>query len=289
MDGIIVVNKEKGYTSRDIVNIISKVYETKKVGHTGTLDPIAEGVLIVCLNKALKVSEFIISDDKEYIATVILGIETDTLDITGKVINTTDNKVSKEEIEKVLLSMIGKYNQEVPLYSAVKVNGKKLYEYARNNISVNLPIKEVSIYDLKLLGDLYINDNKICFKIKCHVSKGCYIRSLIRDIGRKLNNYATMSELIRTKQAGISIDLASSIDDIKLKKNKIYKIEEIIDLPKVVAPSNLIKKIKNGAIVDSFFDYNKAFVTDKNNDIIAIYENIERKKSAKLVKMINNE
>ena len=210
MNNIIVINKEKGYTSRDIVNIAQKVYKTKKVGHTGTLDPIAEGVLIICMNKALKVAEFITSDIKEYIATLTLGFETDTLDITGKTIYTSSKKVNKEEIQKVLNDFIGKYNQEVPKYSAVKVNGKKLYEYARNNIDVKLPKKEVTIYNIELISD--ITDNK--FKIKCLVSKGTYIRSLIRDIGRKLETYATMDSLIRTKQGEIDISMTSSIKEL---------------------------------------------------------------------------
>lgn len=284
MNNIIVINKEKGYTSRDIVNIAQKVYKTKKVGHTGTLDPIAEGVLIICMNKALKVAEFITSDIKEYIATLTLGFETDTLDITGKTIYTSSKKVNKEEIQKVLNDFIGKYNQEVPKYSAVKVNGKKLYEYARNNIDVKLPKKEVTIYNIELISD--ITDNK--FKIKCLVSKGTYIRSLIRDIGRKLETYATMDSLIRTKQGEIDISMTSSIKELKENKAKTYKIDEILKLPKIkITDETILKKVKNGSNIDVDIKDNKVFIVDKLDNIIAIYEKIN-KDEAKLLKMIDN-
>lgn len=284
MNDIIVINKEKGYTSRDIVNIAQKVYKTKKVGHTGTLDPIAEGVLIICMNKALKVAEFITSDIKEYIATLTLGFETDTLDITGKTIYTSSKKVNKEEVQKVLNDFIGKYNQEVPKYSAVKVNGKKLYEYARNNIDIKLPKKEVTIYNIELISD--ITDNK--FKIKCLVSKGTYIRSLIRDIGRKLETYATMDSLIRTKQGEIDISMTSSINELKENKAKTYKIDEILKLPKIkITDETILKKVKNGANIDVDIKDNKVFIVDKLDNIIAIYEKIN-KNEAKLLKMIDN-
>lgn len=284
MNNIIVINKEKGYTSRDIVNIAQKVYKTKKVGHTGTLDPIAEGVLIICMNKALKVAEFITSDIKEYIATLTLGFETDTLDITGKTIYTSSKKVNKEEVKKVLNDFIGKYNQEVPKYSAVKVNGKKLYEYARNNIDIKLPKKEVTIYNIELISD--ITDNK--FKIKCLVSKGTYIRSLIRDIGRKLETYATMDSLIRTKQGEIDISMTSSIKELKENKAKTYKIDEILKLPKIkITDETILKKVKNGANIDVDIKDNKVFIVDKLDNIIAIYEKIN-KNEAKLLKMIDN-
>ena len=286
MDGILVVNKEKDYTSRDIVNIVSKVYNTKKVGHTGTLDPMAEGVLIICLNKALKVSDFITSDDKEYIAEVSLGIETDTLDITGNIINTNNKLVKKEEVEAVLKSFIGKYNQEVPKYSAVKVQGKKLYEYARNNIDVKLPVKEVTIYNIELIGDIV--DNK--FKIKCLVSKGTYIRSLIRDIGKKLGTYATMSSLVRTKQAGIDISISNSLEEVKNKQAKMYRIDEIIKLPKIkITNEAILKKVKNGAKVTFDDNEDKAFMVDKFDNIISIYEKINNSDEFRLVKMINNQ
>ena len=136
MNGILIINKDLGYTSRDVVNIISKTFQTKKVGHTGTLDPEASGVLVVCIGKALKVWEMLTNHDKEYIAGITLGIETDTLDMTGKVVSTEDVFLEDKDIYEAVNSFKGSYLQEVPKYSAVKVNGKKLYEYARENIEV---------------------------------------------------------------------------------------------------------------------------------------------------------
>ena len=151
MNGVLLVNKPKGLTSRDVVNVICKKFNTKKVGHTGTLDPIAEGVLVILMGRALKISELLTSEKKEYIAKVVLGYETDMLDITGVEIKRNKPNCSKEDIERVLKSFIGKYEEQVPMYSAVKVGGKKLYEYARNKIEVIPPTREVYIYSLELV------------------------------------------------------------------------------------------------------------------------------------------
>ena len=145
MNKILVVNKEKDYTSRDVVNIVGKHFNTRKIGHTGTLDPLATGVLVLCMGKSLKIVDLITTNNKEYIARVILGIDTDTLDITGNILNKDNPTITKEQVNKVLKSFIGKSIQEVPKYSAVKVNGKKLYEYARNNENIDLPKRIVEI------------------------------------------------------------------------------------------------------------------------------------------------
>ena len=150
MNGILIVNKDLGYTSRDVVNIVSKVLNTRKVGHTGTLDPMASGVLVLCVGNALKLCELLTNHDKEYVAGVTLGIETDTLDIDGKIISTEDVDIDEDKIIDVVNSFKGSYMQEVPKYSAVKVNGKKLYEYARNNIDVDLPSKMVNISNIEI-------------------------------------------------------------------------------------------------------------------------------------------
>ena len=152
MNAVILINKDKGKTSRDVVNSLTNVFNTKRIGHTGTLDPIAQGVLVICINKYTKLVNSLMSLDKEYIGTITLGIKTDTFDITGKVLDKKDVNVSKDDIEKVFSSLIGKYKQVVPIYSAKKVNGKKLYEYARNGEEVNLPINEVDIYNLELIS-----------------------------------------------------------------------------------------------------------------------------------------
>lgn len=272
MDNIIVVNKDKDYTSRDVVNVIGKIFNTKKVGHTGTLDPLATGVLIVCMNKALKVVDLITASDKEYIAKVVLGIDTDTLDITGNIINECRTNVNVDMVKSVLNSFVGKSIQEVPKYSAVKVNGKKLYEYARNGIDVELPKREIQIFDIELISDIDIVDGHQEFIFRVKVSKGTYIRSLIRDIGVKLGCFACMKELTRTKQGKFSIDESYTLNDIKNGNYKLLNIKDVIDIEKVVVSDNMLFKIKNGMILDKFFISDKALILDNNGNEIGIYK-----------------
>lgn len=290
MNGVLLVNKPKDYTSRDIVNIISKKLNTKKVGHTGTLDPLAEGLLIVPIGKALKVAELLSSETKEYISEVILGYETDMLDITGTEVKRNIPKVTKEEIEEVLKKYTGKYLQEVPMYSAVKVGGRKLYEYARNNIKITPPSKEVEIYSLDLVEEPKYLENTIEFKIKCKVSKGTYIRSLIRDIAYSLNTYGTMKSLIRTKQGSFSLDKAYTLEDVQNNNYKLLTIREVLpDIPVTEIKDDLLKKVQNGMPLPSFFNSSMSLLIDQKGREIAIY-----KKEGNIVKPykmieVNNE
>lgn len=275
MNGILIVNKPKGYTSRDIVNIISKKLNTKKVGHTGTLDPIAEGILVVPIGRALKISELLTSEKKEYIAKVILGYETDMLDITGKEIKRNIPNVDKDKLIEVLNSFIGKYNQEVPMYSAVKVNGRKLYEYARSNIQITPPSKIVEIYSISLLEGPIYKDNTVEFTMKCEVSKGTYIRSLIRDIAYKLSTYGTMKELIRTKQGSFLLEDAFTLEDIQKDKYKLLSIKEALPNIKITKiDDKTLKQVKNGMVLDKFFEEEISLLVDKDGREIAIYKDI---------------
>lgn len=286
MNGVLVVNKPKGYTSRDIVNIISKKLNTKKVGHTGTLDPIAEGVLVVPIGRALKISELLTSEKKEYIAKVILGYETDMLDITGKEIKRNIPNVDKDKLIEVLNSFIGKYNQEVPMYSAVKVNGRKLYEYARSNIQITPPSKIVEIYSISLLEGPIYKDNTVEFTMKCEVSKGTYIRSLIRDIAYKLSTYGTMKELIRTKQGSFLLEDAFTLEDIQKDNYKLLSIKEALPNIKITKiDDKTLKQVKNGMVLDKFFEEEISLLVDKDGREIAIYKDIENGK-VKPYKMI---
>lgn len=270
MDGILIIDKEKNYTSRDIVNIVGKALKTKKVGHTGTLDPLATGVLVICVGKATKLVDILTNHDKEYIADITFGIKTDTLDITGNILKEENKIIKKEDIIKVLNSYKKEYDQQVPLYSAIKINGKKLYEYARENIDIELPTRRVKIYDIKLLNYEIIN-NKTHIKIKCNVSKGTYIRSLIRDIGSSLNTVATMTDLRRTKLGNFNIEDSIKIEDIN--SSKIHSIEEVLkDYKQVEVSGNLEFKIKNGCKIENI--YNEEYVLFKNIDgIIGLYKN----------------
>lgn len=272
MNGILVVNKEKDYTSRDVVNIVSKILNTKKVGHTGTLDPIACGVLVLTIGKCTKLCDYLTSSYKEYIAEFELGYETDTLDNTGSVLKTSDKKVSEEDIINTINSFLGEYNQEVPKYSAVKINGKKLYEYARNEEEVSLPSRLVDIKNIEVL-----KVGKV-IKIKCMVSKGTYIRSLIRDIGLKLGTHATMTSLERTKQGKFSINESYKLEDIKDGKFKLINIEEVFKgYPKINLDEISYKKVSNGCMLDNNYDSDYVLFYYKNN-LVSIYKSVENKK-----------
>lgn len=285
-NGILMVNKPSGITSRDVVNIVGKTLNTKKVGHTGTLDPKATGVLVLCLGNALKVCELITANDKEYIAKVILGIETETLDTTSPIINTKKTNITKEEIEKVLNNFKGSYLQEVPKYSAVKINGKKLYEYAREGKEIELPKKMVTIYDIQLISDITYYNDTTSFYIKTTVSKGTYIRSLIRDIGYKLNTYGCMDSLERTRQGIFNIDNSYTLEEIKNNNYKLLSIEKSLpNIPLVEVDNKTLFKIRNGVKLKKFFTGDMAIIKDKNK-VVAIYKNDLNE--SKLFKMIDN-
>lgn len=267
MDGIIIIDKPKNITSRDVVNHVCKRLNTKKIGHTGTLDPIATGVLVLCVGKATKLVELLTCEDKEYVATVKLGILTDTLDTEGKVIEEKKVFLDKEELTKVLNSFIGEYDQEVPIYSAVKINGKKLYEYARKNKKVELPKRKVAIKSIKLLES---NDDS--YKFKVVVSKGTYIRSLIKDINDRLNIIGVMSDLRRTRQGKFCLGESYTLNDIDNNKYKILSINDVLKNEKcVIIDDTLYKLIKNGGIIDNKYD--DEYVTFVYNDnVVAIYK-----------------
>lgn len=274
MNGVILINKPKGITSRDVVNEVCKILKTKKVGHTGTLDPIASGVLVVCVGKATKLVDIITSANKEYVATVKLGLLTDTLDLDGEVLKKEKVTIRKEELINVLNSFLGKYEQEVPIYSAVKVNGKKLYEYAREGKKVNLPKRMVEIKEIELIN---LTDEE--YKFKVLVSKGTYIRSLIYDINRKLNVIGVMSDLVRTKQGIFNIDDAYTLEDIKTGNYKMYTITDVLKNDNcVVINDKLFNSIKNGCIIDNI--YGKEVVTFiYDNEVVSIYKTYDKDKT----------
>ena len=269
MDGILLINKEKNLTSRDVVNKLMKILNTKKIGHAGTLDPLATGLLVIGVGKGTKILDLLTLDTKEYIAVVKMGIQTNTLDITGDILKITDNiNLSKEHLIDILKSYQKSYEQTVPKYSAVKINGKKLYEYARSNQEIELPKRLVNIFNIELLNyDPKNND----FTFKTLVSKGTYIRSLIDDIGKSLNINCTMKDLIRIKSGKFLIQ-----DSFKLnEKLSFIKIEDALDFPKVIIENEILKKVQNGNLI--YLDKKDKYITllDKNNQIQAIYQKTE--------------
>lgn len=274
MNGVIIVDKPINLTSRDVVNRVCKVLNTKKVGHTGTLDPIATGVLVLCIGKATKLVDVITDKDKIYEATVKLGILTDTLDIEGNIIKKGDVTLNKKELSDTLNSFIGTYKQEVPIYSAVKVKGKKLYEYARSGKNVILPKRNVTIKDIKLL-----DVTKDSYKFRVLVSKGTYIRSLIKDINDKLGIIGVMSDLKRIKQGNFDIKDAISLDDIE---NNNYKLLSITDILKddecIYIDDAFYNKIKNGSIIENIYN-SKTVKFIYKNEVIAIYKEYDKDKT----------
>ena len=275
MDGIVIIDKPKGYTSREIVDIVGKNYKTRKVGHTGTLDPLATGVLVICIGKATKIVELITSYDKEYIATFKFGVLTDSLDSEGNIIN--DNKIILEEehIKKALKELTGTYMQEVPIYSAVRINGKKLYEYAREGLEVELPKHEVTISSLELLN-ISEEDGHTIIKVKCHVSKGTYIRSLGNDIAKILGTTAIMTDLRRTKQGDFTIENAITLD--KLDENtKLLSIKDCLSDYKTIKTDSILEEdIRNGKILKNKYNAKKILFENEQGDALALYKEYEK-------------
>lgn len=226
MEGILIVNKQKGVTSHQIVSKLRKILNIKQIGHIGTLDPNATGVLPILIGKATKTSKYLIEHDKEYIATLKLGKQTDTGDIEGKVIKEEPvPMLDKEELENVLKSFLGEQNQIPPIYSSVKINGKKAYEYARNGETVELKPRKIKIYSIQLLT---YGTDEIVYKVNC--SKGTYIRKLCEDIALKLGTVGFMADLVRTRVNDFIIEDSITLDLSENEiRDKIISIEKIFD------------------------------------------------------------
>ncbi len=266
MDGILLINKPAGYTSHDIVGIVRKKLHTKKVGHCGTLDPDATGVLVVCVNKATKAIQFLMSDSKFYRATLSLGKSTDTYDASGKVLEEKEvGALSKDQVVNVLDSFLGKSKQKPPIYSAIKVNGKKLYEYARNGEEVDIKERDIEIMMIKMIS---FSNNEVVFDVKC--SKGTYIRSLCVDIARKLGYPGHMSHLERRQAGCFSIDDCITLEQLEKGDYILHSIEEALDdYPKLILEDPTI--VYHGKQIKSDLT-GKVAIYDNQNKLLAIYE-----------------
>ena len=233
MEGIIVINKPLGITSFDVVRKLRKILKEKKIGHTGTLDPLANGVLVMCIGRATKLAQNIENQHKKYVATFQLGYQTDTYDKEGIVINRSEKtEVSKSELETCSKEFCGKIKQIPPMYSAIKKNGQKLYELARKGIEIEREAREIEIKYIKI-----ISMEKDNISIECDVSKGTYIRSLVNDIGIKLGTYATLTDLKRISVGEIPIEKSYTFEEIEgMIEEKNYKfiekVEEFFDYKK---------------------------------------------------------
>lgn len=250
INGIININKEKGYTSHDVVAKMRGILKTKKIGHTGTLDPDAEGVLPLCIGNATKLVDLITNKDKSYEAVLKLGISTDTQDITGKVLKTSEVNVTIDEIEKVIKSYIGGYMQLPPMYSAIKINGQKLYELARQGKVIDRKRRSVIIHNISIIT---INEDEHELTITVDCGKGTYIRTLINDIGEDLGCGGTMKSLIRTAVGGFKIQNAYKLCDIEelVKANQLDKAlqrteDALSAYPKLVMNKEHERFVHNG-------------------------------------------
>lgn len=248
MNGVINVYKEKGYTSHDVVARLRGILKQKKIGHTGTLDPEAEGVLPVCLGSATKLCDMLTDKRKEYIAEFLLGVTTDTQDMTGKLLSEAKVDITRKEAEQAIMSFLGEYEQLPPMYSACKVNGKRLYELAREGKEVERKPRKVTIYELELLS---VKLPEIKIRVLC--SKGTYIRTLCHDIGVKLGCGAAMKSLLRTQVERFSLEGAKKLSEIETlaKADRVsdivVSIEEMFSqLPAITVKEPYEKAVQNG-------------------------------------------
>lgn len=269
-NGILNIDKPQGITSHDVVDIVRKIFPGIKVGHTGTLDPIATGVLPICIGKATKLSDEFLSENKVYKVKMLLGVETDTYDITGKIVFANTLNEDEIYIKERIKRFIGKSSQIPPIYSAIKIKGKKAYEYARNGENVSLKPREIEIFNIDDI-DVNLRKRQVSFVVSC--TKGTYIRSLVHDIGIKLGCGATMIELKRLKTG--DFDINDSID-----LYEFLNLEYLDMLDKIVSIEELYKDSKKINLKDK--DYDKflngiAIKIDVPNGIVRVYENLRYK------------
>ncbi len=263
MNGILLIHKPTGMTSHDVVNQIRKILHTRKVGHCGTLDPDATGVLVLCIGKATKALQFLMSEEKEYIATLSLGKSTNTFDASGKVLE-EKTFYGVENVAETFQSFVGKQKQMPPLYSAIKVNGKKLYEYARNDQEVHVEPRDIEIKEIEVLK---CENQEITFRVLC--SKGTYIRSLCVDIAEKLGYPGHMSQLIRTQSGNFRIEDCVSIEDVVQGHYRLLSLEEAFShFEKYIVDDENI--VIHGKLIESDLDH-QVVVVNQQGKVLAVY------------------
>lgn len=274
INGILIVDKDKGYTSHDVVNVVRKLFDTRKVGHTGTLDPDATGVLPICIGKATKVCDMLTFSDKEYEARVRLGIETDTQDLSGEVISESKVNVTMEQLLSAVNDHIGEIMQIPPMYSALKINGKKLCDLARKGIEVERKPRPVTIYSAEVTG---FDGTEFNIRVRC--SKGTYIRTLCHDIGKALGCGAAVAELRRTASSVFSIDDAHTLDALKELGDKdellslLIPVDKIFDKYKKLTISDALqKRVCNGATAFVTREIGTYRLYDKTGKFLCIAE-----------------
>lgn len=284
MDGILLIDKPKDFTSHDVINVLRGMLKTRKLGHTGTLDPDATGVLVVGVNKGTKIMKYLNSDQKKYIARVAIGIATDTLDKTGEVIETKE-VTALSGVDDVIESFKGIYTQTPPMYSAVKYQGKRLYEYARKGIVIDdIPSRDIEVFDIKRISDIIYKDNVAYFDYEVHASKGLYVRTLSYDIGKKLGFPAHNYDLQRTMAGTFHIKDCVSLDDVQEGNYSLISLSNALDfMEKIEVSKDIEKHVENGMAI-SLRMFKKASLTrivDKDDNLLAIYDKHETESKMK--------
>ena len=280
MNGILLLNKPRGMTSHDCVMKIRRMLKTKKVGHTGTLDPDVDGVLPICIGSATKIVQFLTAESKEYIGEVTIGISTTTEDASGETLfmQPVAKTISEQTIDEALKSMLGTSIQIPPMYSAVKVNGKKLYEYARAGIEIQRPQREVTIFKLERLGDVTHADGLLKFKFRVHGSKGIFIRTVAVTIGEKLGYPAHMSDLSRVASGSFKLDNCTTFEQIATGDFKLSTISEaLVEFPTAIVDNWVEKLVKNGVKlrheqISPEMKIGPFLIKNKNGDPLSIHE-----------------
>ena len=277
LKGILNVNKEKGISSARVVSLVRRALNMKKVGHTGTLDLEASGVLPIVIGKATRVSDYMMTKDKVYETELILGAKTDTLDAAGEIIEKSDKEVTREEFLQAMKTFKGEIEQIPPMYSALKVNGKKLYDLAREGIEIERKKRRVNIYDIELLDFAF---PKATIRVTC--SKGTYIRTLVDDIGEKLGSLAYVNELARVRAGELDIkDAIKSQDLLEIQKEdlikKLYPIDTALkDFDKIILDRKYLDNLVNGQIVEVDKNYGKIIRVYAGDDFIGLGNNFSQ-------------
>jgi tRNA pseudouridine55 synthase len=284
MEGVVLLHKPKGMTSHDCVFKLRKILREKRIGHTGTLDPDVTGVLPICVGRATKIAQFLTSETKTYEGEVTLGFSTTTEDASGEVVEKQDvhRVITRKEVEEVLAELTGTIEQMPPMFSAVKVNGKKLYEYARAGQEVERPVRTITIHEFVLLDEREVFEGEnISFRFRVTCSKGTYVRTLAVMIGEKLGFPSHMSHLVRTASGEFLLEDCISFEEIEenVQNGTVESIfisidEALSKFPKMVVDEKQAEKIKNGMFLKNELETTAPFITvfDKNDRCLAIYE-----------------
>lgn len=260
-------------TSFDVCHRVQKILKADKVGHTGTLDPNTTGVLVLGVNQATKLMPLLVEHDKEYQTTILFGILTDTLDITGRVLEEQEVSITNEMVDQGLAFMSTQTMQVPPMYSSIKINGKKLYEYARKKETIEVPAREVKLYECYRTSDVYLQNGKYACDVYLKTSKGFYVRSLIRDLAEHLGTVATMLELNRISSGDFHLKQSYTLDDLRNNEFQLLSIENVFShLPKINVSPYLAKLVQNGVVLDERqISIDSPFLVYHDTELLAVY------------------